>query len=76
MNLIPEHLVQIEDRTAGAVLTCHGCRWTATIDTGAGHPIDGDDYAAMRREALALRDSHQWPALRFGVVEYVGADRG
>ena len=69
--MTPAHLVQVEDRTAGAVLTCHGCTWTATIDTGVGRPLEADEYRTMRSEALVLRDAHQYPALRIGIVTIV-----
>ena len=74
MNLIPEHLVEMRDTTGGTTLHCHACNWRRTL-TASDQPLDVDTYQAVRHEAMALRDRHQYPDLRFGITEYVGADR-
>ena len=75
MNLIPEHLVEMRDTTGGTVLHCHACAWKRTL-TASESPLDLDTYQQVRHEAMLLRDRHQYPALRFGILEYQGADRG
>ena len=74
MNLIPEHLVEMRDTTGGTTLHCHACNWKRTL-TASDQPLDVDTYQAVRHEAMALRDIPQYPDLRFGITEYVGADR-
>ena len=54
------HMVEIIDFTAGVRLRCVTCPWSARIESGAGRPAVGDEYAQLRSEAVALRVRHAW----------------
>lgn len=56
------HFVEVSDRTGGVVLRCHkpGCEWGGSINANPRfEPVTGDDYAHLRREALATADAHR-----------------